>query len=335
MTRRHTFKVIDSHTGGNPTRLVLSGVPPLPGETVMHKMQFFKEHYDWIRTAMVLEPRGGNLTSSAVMVPPCDPRADIGIFFMESCGYLPMCGSDTIGLVTMLVESGQIPTTGDQTVVRIDTPAGLIEASARIVDGLVEDVTFVNVPAFVAELDAKINVGEFGQVLVDVAYGGNFYVIADARQFGLELVAENTQPAVEVARRLLAAANESIHAAHPENPDIAGITHVQLFTPSDSDHADARIMVIIAPGIVDRSPCGTGTTAKVATLMQRGLLNDGDTFTHQSVTGETFTGRALGRTRIGDRDGYNISITGRAYITADATMIVDSRDPLGHGFLVN
>lgn len=334
MSRRHSFRVIDSHTGGNPTRLVLSGVPPLLGANVAEKMKFFEAHHDWIRTAMVLEPRGGNLTSSAVLVPPSDPRADIGVFFMEAFGYLPMCGSDTIGLVTMLVESGQVPISGAETVVRIETPAGLIEATAHVVGDVVEKVTFVNVPAYVAALDTQMNVPGFGSVVVDVAYGGNFYVIADARQFGLTLDAHATAPALAAAGPLLAAANTAVDARLPGNPAIRGITHVQFFEPSARPDADARIMVIIEPGIVDRSPCGTGTTAKVATLVQRGVMTDGDTFTHESVTGQTFTGCALGDVDIAGSRGHRVAITGSAYITAESTVIVDSRDPLGAGFFI-
>lgn len=334
MSRRHSFRVIDSHTGGNPTRLVLTGVPPLAGGTVAEKMKFFEAHYDWIRTAMVLEPRGGNLTSSAVLVAPTDPRADIGIFYMEAFGYLPMCGSDTIGLVTMLVESGQVPVSGPETVVRIETPAGLIEATAHVLGDAVERVTFVNVPAYVAALDAEIDVPGFGSIRADVAYGGNFYVIADARQFGVSLDASDTAPALAAAAPLLEAANKAVDAVLPGNPAIRGITHVQFFEPTDRPDADARIMVIIEPGIVDRSPCGTGTTAKVATLRQRGLMAEGDTFTHESVTGQTFTGRALGDVDIAGSRGHRVAITGTAYITAESTVIVDSRDPLGAGFFI-
>jgi len=332
---QHRFEVIDSHTGGNPTRLVLSGVPDLSGETIGEKMSYFAEHYDWIRTAMVLEPRGGNLTSSAVLVPPCDPRADIGVFFMEACGYLPMCGSDTIGIVTMLLDSGRIRSDNGTTTVRLDTPAGLIEASARIVDGVVDDVTFVNVTAFVAALDVAVAVDGFGDVRGDVAYGGNFYVIADAAQFDLDLQSHNTAQAISIAGRLLAATNKAIHAQHPVNSLISGVTHVQFFGPAESHTADARIMVIIEPGIVDRSPCGTGTTAKVATLVQRGLMTEGDTLVHESITGQTFTGTSLGTTDLNGQAGYRVSITGRAFITAESTVIVDPRDPLAHGFLVS
>jgi proline racemase len=334
MSAQRRFDVIDSHTGGNPTRLVMSGIPDIPGRTMAEKVSYFAAHHDWIRTTMVSEPRGGNLTSSAVLVPPCDPSADIGVFFMEALGYPPMCGTDTIGLTTMLIETGHISVHGDTGTVRIDTPAGLVTATARIADGKVADVTFANVTAFVAAADTTIAVDGFGTVTADVAYGGNFYVIADARQFGVTLDSANTAPAVAAARRLLAAANRSVPVTHPIDKAIAGITHVQFFAPASGPHADARIMVIIEPGIVDRSPCGTGTTAKVATLMHRGLMSPGDTFVHESITGQTLTGTARGFTQLGDVTGYEISITGQAYITAESIIVVDPRDPLGHGFVV-
>lgn len=332
-TQRH-FDVIDSHTGGNPTRLVVSGIPDLPGVTMAEKVAYFEQHHDWIRTAMVLEPRGGNLTSSAVLVPPCDPRADIGVFFMESFGYPPMCGSDTVGLVTMLIESGRVPAHEPVTTIRIDTPAGLVEATARVTGGLVEHVTFVNVTAFVIALDHQLTVPGYGTVTVDVAYGGNVFVIADSAQFGLTLQPHNMATAIEASQQLLAAANASVHTEHPLDPTINEITHVQFFGDDQGHGADARIMVVVPPGIVDRSPCGTGTTAKVATLMHRGVMKEGDTFVHEAVTGGRFTGTALDTTTLGDRSGYRVSITGQAYVIAVGTVILDNRDDLRHGFLV-
>lgn len=182
---------------------MLSGVPDLPGSTVADKMAYFRDHHDWIRTAMVLEPRGGNLTSAAMLVPACHPGADIGVFFMEPFGYPPMCGNDTVGLVTMLIDSGQIAASGDSATV-------LVEATARIVDGIVRDVTFNNVTAFVTARDGKIEVPNFGIISADVACGGNFYVIADAAQFGLTLEATNTSAAITAAEQLLTAANAAI-----------------------------------------------------------------------------------------------------------------------------
>ena len=183
MRADHVFKVVDLHAGGAPTRLVLSGIPPLDGATAMDKMQYFATHHDWIRRSLVMEPRGGGLTSAVVLTAPSRPDADVGAFFMEAHGYLPMCGSDTISTVTALVETGQIAISGPETPVRLDTPAGLITATAHVVDGRVSSVTFVGAPAFCALSGVHVEVPGFGSVLVDVAYGGNFSVIADSTIF--------------------------------------------------------------------------------------------------------------------------------------------------------
>jgi len=194
MRADHAFKVIDAHAGGAPSRLVFSGIPPLIGQTPMDKMRYFEAHHDWIRRSLVLEPRGGNLTSAIVVMPPSRPDAHLDAFFMEAHGYLPMCGSDTISTVTALIETGQVPSTGEQTVVRLNTPAGLIEATAHIDDGRVAEVTFVGAPAFCAWSEKSVDVPGFGSVTVDIAYGGNFYVIAEASQFDVTLEAHHTAP---------------------------------------------------------------------------------------------------------------------------------------------
>ena len=293
MRADHVFKVIDVHAGGAPSRLVYSGIPQLVGETMMEKMRYFEAHHDWIRRSLVLEPRGGSLTSAVVLMPPSRSDAHIGAFFMEAHGYLPMCGSDTLATVTALVETGQVAATGAETVVRIDTPAGLIEATAHVDGGRVTEVTFVGAPAFCVLSQQDLEVPGFGSVTVDVAYGGNFYVIADAAQFDVPLEALNTGPAVAVAHHLRDAVNAAFQVEHPVIPDIRGVTHVQLFTKPERASEPTRIMVIIPTGNVDRSPCGTGTTAKVATLFGRGELSLGQPFVHQSVTGARFTGRAV------------------------------------------
>src|SRR5262245_31999388 len=276
MRADHAFKVLDVHAGGAPTRLVLSGIPPLRGRTVMERMEYFKLHHDWIRRALVLEPRGGKLTSAVVLLPSSRPDADFAAFFMEAHGYLPMCGSDTISTVTALVETGQIPITGPETLVRLEVPAGLVEATAHVTDGRVSAVTFVNAPAFCLMAQQRVDVPGFGEAVIDIAYGGNFYVIADAAQFDLKLEAMNTGPATEVARRLLSAVNEAFEVEHPEIPQIRGVTHVQLFLEAPEPGGATPMMVIVPVGDavanVDRSPCGTGTTAKVAALHSRGEL---------------------------------------------------------------
>lgn len=332
MRATHAFKVYDSHAGGAPSRLVLSGLPTLPGDTVMDKMRYFAHNHDWIRRALVLEPRGSNQTSCVVLLSPSRPDADVAAFFMEAHGYLPMCGSDTISTVTALVETGQIPATEPETVVRIETPAGLIEATARVDRGHVTGVTFVGAPAFCSLSQARLEVPGFGTVTVDVSYGGNFYVIADATQFDLSLDALNTGPAVEAATRLWIAVNDTFDIVHPQIPQIRGVTHVQFFLPNSTPQDPTVMMVIVPVGNVDRSPCGTGTTAKVATLHARHQLSTNEPFVHQSVTGAQFTGRAVETTTVGHLPAVRVAITGTAYLIADATIFVDEADELALGF---
>jgi proline racemase len=329
----HVFKIVDAHAGGAPSRLVLSGIPALAGGPVMDKMQFFAAHYDWIRRALVLEPRGGGPTSAIVLVPPSRPGADIGAFFMEPHGYLPMCGSDTISTVTALIETGQIQAEpGPQTTVRLDTPAGLIEAHARVANGRVEEVTFLSAPAFCAEPSATVDVDGYGRVQVDISYGGNFYAIAEAKSFGVELRADRTGPVIAAARALHTAVNDAFDIRHPTLPEVAGVTHVQFYEEPDDAQAPTRIAVVMPPGNLDRSPCGTGTTAKVATLLTHGRLGLGQPFVHQSLTGATFTGRAVEPSPLGTIPAWRVAITGSAYIIADSTIYIDRTDALAEGF---
>lgn len=332
MRAEHVFKVVDSHAGGAPSRLVLAGLPPLRGATVMEKMQNFRQQHDWIRRSLTLEPRGGNNTSAVVLTEPSHPDADVAVFFMEAHGYLAMCGSDTIATTTALLETGQLPITGDRTVVRLETPAGLIEATAHVRDGHVESVTFVGAPAFCAVSQGTVQVPGFGDVVVDIAYGGNYYAIAEADQFGLELTADRTGPAVDVALELLDAVNKQFAIEHPEIPEVRGVTHAQFFHRSADPQAATRMMVIMNVGTVDRSPCGTGTTAKVATLYAQGALGLQQPFVHQSVTGARFTGRPVQDATVGGGPAVRVAITGSAFVIADTSIYVDRRDVLAEGF---
>jgi proline racemase len=245
-----------------------------------------------------------------------------------------MCGSDTIATVTALIETGQISARDAEAELHLDTPAGLIVAHPRISDGKVDAVTFRNAPAYAAALDAKIDVDGYGPVVVDIGYGGNFYAITSADQFGLKLGADMTTEATRVAEKVRAAVNATIDVTHPEIPEVRGVTHVQFYTDAAPDGTSARVMVIVPPGLVDRSPCGTGTTAKVATLVAKGVLQPGQTFTHHSVTGAFFTGRAVEPAQVGPYPGQRVEITGQSFLIADTTLYVDHRDPLALGFLL-
>lgn len=326
---RHAFEIIDAHAGGNPTRLIVGGLPQLHGTSMAEVCADFAQRFDWLRTCMVLEPRGGNLTSAVVIVPPTDPRADIGLFFMEAHGFLEMCGSDTISTVTSLLETGRLRSDGDHATVHLDTPAGLIEATADLSAGRVTSVTFTNAPAYVTALDVEVGLGDLGKTEVDVAYGGNHYAIIDADRLGLDIVGVNNRRAIDTAMLALDSVNAELQR-RLESPPV--VDHV-LFHASAGIHDDAdRLMVVIPPGIIDRSPCGTGTTARVATLVERGAMSVGDQLAHRSITHETFSGQVVSIDLDGSRPRTTVAITGSAYITGSGQIHVDGRDPLHAGF---
>ena len=332
MRADHLFKVFDIHSSGAPSRLIMSGIPPLRGDSVMEKMLDFAANHDWIRHALVLEPRGKDMTSGIVLQPPSRPDADVGAFFIEAHGYLPMCGSDTICTVTALLETGQLPITGAETVVRLDTPAGLIEATAAVENGRVTGVTFVGAPAFCLLPDQHVTLPSYGTVTVDISYGGNFYAITDADPFGLELAPDTTKPASRFAGELHQAVNEQLVVQHPELEPVHGVTHVLLYSEPADGIGPTKDMVVMPSGMIDRSPCGTGTTARVATLLSKGLLELNEPLVHTSVTGGQYTGRAVSRGQVGPVPSCRVAITGNATITADSTIYVDDSDVLAAGF---
>jgi proline racemase len=334
MRADHVFRTIESHTGGNPTRTVLSGVPPLEGGTMLEKMLDLQRRLDWVRTALMFEPRGHSVMSGCILTAPCDPRADVGVVFIETSGYLPMCGHDTIGLCTVLVETGAVTVKEPYTDIRLDTPAGLVEARVKVCEGRAEEVSFVNAPSFLLHRDVEIDLPPHGRVRADIAYGGNFYAITEAAQVGLTLDVDHAAEAIAIAKRLRPAFDAAAHVVHPSLPDIRGLTHIQYFGPAVTDGADARILVIIRPGGADRSPCGTGTCAKVATLVARGDLQMGEEFVHESITGALFRARAVEQARVGDLPAVRVEVTGSAFITGESTFVLDPDDPMRHGFLV-
>lgn len=331
---RHVLRVIDAHGGGNPTRIITGGIPRLEGSTVAAQAAHFAEHWDHLRTAVTLEPRGGALTSSAVLVPSTNPEADLGVFFMEPFGYPTMCGSDTISLVTALIETGQVPRTGETATVRLDTPAGLVTAEARIGPAGVQSVTFTNVPGFLALSDVPLDVPGLGDLTVDVAYGGNFYVLVPAHALGLDLRVDRPTRVGGVASLLLEAAAQRLTVQHPTEPAIKQITHVMVYDQAADDGFDARVQVVVPPDVLDRSPCGTGTTARTAALVAKGLLDLGGSVTHTSLTGQQFTGRAVRSVSLGTAHGTEVTITGSGYVIGDGNIYIDERDPLAHGYTV-
>jgi len=325
---------IDSHTGGEPTRTITGGFPRIPGKTVSEKMIYLREHMDWFRTMLMHEPRGHSVMSGAILTEPSDPRADIGVIYIESGGYLPMCGHDTIGCCTALVETGMVPVTEPVTEITLETPAGLVKAKVQVERHIARSVTFTNIPAFLYLRDVQVDVPGFGSVTLDIAYGGNFYAIVEAKRFGLVIAPENAKEIIRIGRAIKDAVNKKITIQHPEKPFIRGLTHVEFYGPPTHPEAHAKNAVLITHDAIDRSPCGTGTSAKLAVLYSKGQISIGEEFVHESIIGTIFRARIIAETEVAGFKAVVPEITGSAYVTGIHQFVVDPDDPLKYGFLL-
>jgi proline racemase len=337
---------VDAHAGGEPGRVITGGVLDVPGASMFEKMQYLSRHGDHLRKLMLREPRGYPALCCNVILPPTDPRADAGFVIMEQVEYPPMSGSNTICVATVLIETGMVGVTEPVTELVLEAPAGLIRVSADVSNGKVTSVTFDNVPAFAAHLDAVIEVPELGSVTVDVAYGGMFYAIADAAPLGVELAPERGREITRIGEMIKAAAREQLPVTHPLNPEIQGVTISQLSAPPTTSGASRKNAVVVSSGAfdwsrpetwtgsIDRSPCGTGTCAKMAALHAKGALGIGEDFHHEGILGTVWTGRVLEETRVGPYPAIVPRLTGRAWITGMAQYVVDADDPFPEGFTV-
>jgi proline racemase len=325
------FAAVDSHTEGMPTRVVTGGVGPVPGETMLERKLHFETHMDELRLLLMREPRGHGAMSGAILQPPLRADADWGVLFIEVSGCLPMCGHGTIGVATVLVETGMVPVTEPETVVRLDVPAGLVEARVRVEHGRAGAVTLRNVPSFLLARDRAVDVPGLGRVVYDMAYGGNFYALTPAADVGLVVDPARSGELIDAGQRVMAAIDAADRPEHPEDPRIAGCHHVVFHEPG-RDGADARAATSIHPGWLDRSPCGTGTSARMAQLHARGALALGDPFVNESVIGTRFTGRAVAETTVGGLPAIVPEITGRAWITGMGQYLLDAEDPFPAGF---
>ncbi|MGD2154274.1 MAG: proline racemase family protein [Gemmatimonadales bacterium] len=337
---------VDAHACGEPGRVIVGGVVDVPGATMFEKKVYLEEHGDQLRQRMLREPRGYPALCCNVILPATHPDAAAGFVIMEQTEYPAMSGSNTICVATVLIETGMVPVQEPVTELVLEAPAGLIPIRAEVSNGKVTAVTFENVPAYAVQLDAEIEVPQLGRVIVDVAYGGMFYVIAEAEQFGLRLVPEEGGKIARIGSMLRAAAREQLAAVHPENPAISGISISQLSGPPHSREAACRNAVVVATGeldwddpdtwtgALDRSPCGTGTCAKMAALHARGALAVGDDFPHEGPLGTIFTGRVVGETRVGPHPAVVTTLSGRAWITGITQYVVDAEDPFPDGFTV-
>jgi proline racemase len=314
-----------------PTRVITGGVPALPGATMLERKLHFEEHLDDLRLLLMHEPRGHSAMSGAILQPPTRPDADWGVLFIEVSGCLPMCGHGTIGVATVLVECGMVEVTEPETLVRLDTPAGLVEARVAVAGGRARSVTLTNVPAFLAARDQRVEVDGWGVVDYDMAYGGNFYALVDAASVGVAVDPAQADRLIACGADIMAAIDATARPVHPADPRIAGCRHVVLHEPG-RDGADAKAATSIHPGWLDRSPCGTGTSARLAQLHARGALGVGDTLVNESVIGTRFTGRIAAETEVGGIPAIVPEITGRAWITAMGQYLLDPEDPFPTGF---
>ncbi|MFI8321596.1 proline racemase family protein [Streptomyces sp. NPDC085529] len=334
MRTRHVYHAVDSHTEGMPTRVITGGVGVIPGVTMAEKRLHFMEHRDDLRTLLMYEPRGHAAMSGAILQPATRPDADYGVLFVEVSGLLPMCGHGTIGVATVLVETGMVPVAEPVTTVRLDTPAGLVSVDVRVEDGAARSVTLTNVPAFSVGLDLKTEVPGYGTVTYDLAYGGNFYAFVELDALGLPFDRAHQQELITAGLAVMDAINAGDdRPVHPEDPAVAGVKHVYLAAPG-SDATRSRHAMAIHPGWFDRSPCGTGTSARMAQLHARGQLALDTDFVNESFIGTEFTGRLVAETTVGGRPAVVPTVTGRAWITGTAQYFLDPTDPFPAGFLL-
>lgn len=330
---KRVFHAVDTHTEGMPTRVITGGMRVIPGQTMAERRLWFMENCDDIRTLLMYEPRGHASMSGAILQPPTRKDADFGVLYIEVSGLLPMCGHGTIGVATALVETGMVEVQEPVTTIRLDTPAGLVVAEVEVEQGAAKSVTIRNVPSFAAALSQTVEVDGFGEVKYDLAFGGNFYAIVKLDDLQLPFDRSHKDELLSAGLSIMDAINAQNPPQHPTRPDITGCHHVYLQAPG-STASHSRHAMAIHPGWFDRSPCGTGTSARMAQLHARGELPIGQDFTNESFIGTTFTGRLIEETTVGDLPAVIPTIKGRAWVTGTAQYFLDPADPFPAGFLL-
>ena len=330
---RHIFSCIDGHTAGNPVRLVIGGSPALCAGSMSARRQYFLEHFDWIRTGLMFEPRGHDMMSGGFLYPPHGDDADAGILFIETSGCLPMCGHGTIGIVTFALENGLI-TPREPGRLRLEVPAGVIDIEFKQNGNRVESVKIRNVPAYLAAEGLRIDVPELGPLTLDVAYGGNFYAIVEPQSAYVGIDDLGAAGILKFSPIVRALVREQYTPEHPLDPTISGVSHVLWADKPLNEGADGRNAVFYGDRAIDRSPCGTGTSARLAHLFGKGRLKVGDTFVHESIIGSRFIGRIEAESDIAGRPGIIPSIEGSAIATGNNVIWIDTADPFHEGFQV-
>lgn len=340
------IQAIDLHACGEPGRVIVGGVVDVPGRTMFDKMRYLETEGDDLRKRMLREPRGYPAANCNLVLPSSYPEAAAGFIIMEQVEYPVMSGTNTICVATALIETGMVPATEPLTKLTLESPAGLVTVDAVVEGGKVKSVTFENQPAFAVHLDQTIEVPELGPVTVDVAWGGMFYVLADAEKLGIELLPDRAGEIARAGEMIKAAAREQLPCTHPENDQISGVTIALLAGPAAAPGATAKNAVVVSTGtldwdrpatwtgVLDRSPCGTGTCARMAALYAKGKLGLQEDFHHEGILGTIFTGRLVRELLVGGRKAVVPTIKGQAWVTGMAQYVVDPDDPFPDGFTV-
>lgn len=329
-----SIHAVDSHTMGEPTRIIIGGIPKIPGKTMAEKKSYLENKLDHIRTAVMLEPRGHNDMFGSIITQPCIDDADFGIIFMDGGGYLNMCGHGSIGAITVAIETGMVNAIEPVTEVVMDTPAGIVRAKATVKRGKVREVSIVNVPAFLYKKDLEIDIAEIGKVKFDISFGGSFFALVNAKELGIKVESKNAMKLTEIALKMRNIINETIEIKHPTLNHIKTVDLIEIYDDPTHPEADYKNVVIFGQGQVDRSPCGTGTSAKLAALYSKGELKEGELFIYESILGTLFKGRIVGVDKIEEYEAIIPEITGAAYITGFNHFVIDPEDPVKYGFVL-
>lgn len=327
-----SIQAIDSHTMGEPTRIIVGGIPAIRGKTMADKKLYLEKNLDHIRTAVMHEPRGHNDMFGSIVTQAVNEEADFGIIFMDGGGYLNMCGHGSIGAAIVAVESGMVPVQEPYTEISMESPAGLIKARVKVENGKAKEASIVNVPAFLYKRDVKIIVPEIGEVVLDISFGGNFFAIVSASQLGVKVEPSNAHMLLKLGIQIRDIVNNTVEIWHPEKEHINTVDLVEIFDEPTNPKAKFKNVVVFGQGQLDRSPCGTGTSAKLATLYAKGQIKEDEDFIYESITGTMFKGRIVGTTKVGAYNAVIPEITGSAYITGFNHFVIDPEDPLKYGF---
>lgn len=330
----YCIKTIDSHTMGEPTRIIYDGFPTLEGNTMMEKKRDLMKRWDYLRRALMLEPRGHRDMFGALLTEPVNPQADLGVIFMESGGYLNMCGHGSMGVCAMAVETGLVPVQEPYTDITLETPSGLISGRVLVVKGRAVEVSILNVPAFLYKENVSVHLKNGKIICLDIAFGGSFFALVDADALKMSIDPQGAEALTALGMEILAALREQVEVKHP-TLDIDTVDLVEFYSRQASQGADMRNCVVFGDGQVDRSPCGTGTSAKLAALCKKGRLELHEKFVYESITGSRFTGEAVEKTQVGDYEAILPRITGCAYITGLNQWVLQEDDPLKQGFLLS